>query len=452
MSFPSNFVWGTATASYQIEGAPYKQGAGRSVWDMFCMRPDTVYERANGDLACDHFNRYKQDVALMAELGIKAYRLSVSWPRVIPAGVGEINAPGLEFYDRLIDELIGAGITPYVTLFHWDFPYDLYCKGGWLNRDSADWMADYTRVIVDKLSDRVKHWMTLNEPQCFIILGHKLGVHAPGDKLGTAEVLRAGHHALLAHGKAVQTIRAYAKQPVKVGYAPVGGAFIPESDSPADVEAARASAFDETTPNLWANAWWMDPVYGGAYPAGALDAYAADAPPIKDGDMATIYQPMDFFGCNIYQAPIIKAGADGKPVMVRRPDGFARTSIGWPVTPECLYWAPKFFYERYNMPVYVTENGLSNNDWVSLDGKVHDPQRIDYLERHLLQLKRAIADNVEVAGYFHWSFMDNFEWAEGYKERFGLVHVDYATQARTPKDSAYRYREVIRSNGEIKSH
>jgi beta-glucosidase len=449
MNFPHDFVWGTATASYQIEGAPYKVGGGRSVWDMFCKRPGATHEGANGDIACDHYNLWPQDIALMAELGIKSYRFSISWPRVMPGGVGRVDQSGLDFYDRLVDGLVNAGITPFVTLFHWDFPYDLYCRGGWLNRDSADWMAEYTEVVVERLSDRVSHWMTLNEPQCFITLGHQVGNHAPGDKLAASEVLRAGHHALLAHGKSVQVLCASSKQNSKVGYAPVGVACMPASNRDEDIAAARSAMFDESIPNLWSNCWWMDPIFFGHYPSAALAAFGADAPPIVDGDLETISQPLDFFGCNIYSAQPVKAGVDGKPTTVPHKVGIGRNSMGWPVTPECLYWPPKFFFERYKKPVYITENGMCNNDWVASDGGVHDMQRIDYIDRHLAELARAIKDGADIRGYFHWSLMDNFEWAEGFKERFGLVYVDYPTQQRIPKDSAFRYREIIKSNGAV---
>ena len=237
MPFPSSFLWGVATASYQIEGSPYKVGGGRSVWDMFCERPGAISDGSNGDVACDHYNRYREDASLMKELGIPNYRLSISWPRVMPQGTGSVNPEGLAFYDRLLDELLANGVQPHITLFHWDLPYELYLKGGWLNRDSADWFADYAQIVVDKLSDRVSSWMTLNEPQCFIGLGHMAGIQAPGDKLNFKEVLLAGHHALLAHGKAVQVIRASSVQPTRVGWAPVGNPCIPESDSPADIDA-----------------------------------------------------------------------------------------------------------------------------------------------------------------------------------------------------------------------
>jgi beta-glucosidase len=447
MTFPEGFTWGVATASYQIEGAPYREGGGESVWDMFCRRPEVVHAGESGDVACDHHHRYAEDVALMAEIGVQSYRFSIAWPRVLPGGVGAVHAAGLDFYDRLVDALCAAGITPYVTLFHWDFPYALYLRGGWLNRDSAGWFADYTQVVVDRLSDRVRHWMTLNEPQCFIGLGLVSGMHAPGDQIGLREALLAGHHALLAHGRAVQVIRAGAKSAPDVGYAPVGVVKMPASHRPEDVEAARQAMFCVRERDVWNNSWWMDPVFSGSYPADGLLLYAGDAPEPQPGDMETIAQPLDFFGANIYNGRLVRAGEEGKPEEVPHPTGIGRTTYRWPVTPEALYWGPRFFWERYQKPVAITENGLANNDWVALDGKVHDPQRIDFLQRYLLAFRRAIQDGVTARGFFHWSLLDNFEWHEGYQLRFGLVYVDYLTQQRVPKDSAAWYREVIRTHG-----
>ena len=448
MPFPSNFQWGVSTASYQIEGAPYKVGGGRSVWDMFCERPGAINDRSNGDVACDHFNRYRDDVAMMKDLGVPNYRLSVAWPRILPDGVGKVSAEGLDFYDRLLDELASAGIQSHVTLFHWDLPYELYLKGGWLNRDSADWFADYAQIVVDKFSDRVASWMTLNEPQCFIGLGMHSGLHAPGDKLNIKEVLLAGHHALLAHGKAVQVIRARSTKPSRVGWAPVGAPKVPATESAADIDAAREATFSTPPNTVWSNTWWNDPVFFGEYPRQEVEAFGANAPEPRQGDMETIREPLDFFGANIYNAELVRADpATGKAVEVPHPLGIGRTIYHWTVSPEALYWGPKFFYERYGKPIVVTENGLGLSDWVALDGKVHDPQRIDFLSRYLASLERAIDEGVAVEGYFQWSLMDNFEWYEGYRFRFGLVHVDYQTQKRTPKDSAYWYKEVIARNG-----
>ena len=448
MGFPGGFVWGSATASYQIEGAADEDGKGPSVWDMMCRKGGTIWNGQSGAVACDHYHRYKEDVAHWKEIGLKGYRLSISWPRVIPAGVGAVNPKGLDFYDKLIDELLAANISPYLTLFHWDYPLELYYRGGWLNPDSPDWFADYTRVVVERLSDRVTHWMTLNEPQCFVGLGHRDGVHAPGDKLAFREILRMAHHVLLAHGKAVQTIRAHAKSEVKVGYAPVGTVKVPATEDPKDIEAARRSMFSITEPKgYWNNTWWMDPVILGRYPEDGLQAYAPDLPEMGEGDLETMCQPLDFFGVNIYQGQTVRAGPDGNAEPVDLPTGYAMTAFRWPVTPEALRWGPRFFHERYKLPIVITENGLANLDWVALDGKVHDPQRIDFTRRYLLQLEKAIEDGADVRGYFHWSIMDNFEWAEGYRQRFGLIHVDYDSQKRTLKDSAYWYKEVIASNG-----
>lgn len=451
MAFPHDFTWGVATAAYQIEDSALRAGGGASVWDMFCSREGAIDNGDTGWESCNHYDRYKQDVALMGQLGVNGYRMSLSWPRIMPDGTGKISEEGLGFYDRLVDELLDAGIAPWVTLFHWDYPSALYNRGGWLNPDSSHWFADYTQVVVDRLSDRVKNWMTLNEPQCFIGLGHLQGIHAPGEKMQLSQVLLAAHNALLAHGRAVQVIRASAKSPdTKIGYAPVGVCHVPATDDPADVDAARAKTFSVAAgDNLWNSTWWMDPVLKGEYPEDGLVAYGKDAPKPAPGDLETMNQPLDFFGANIYHATLVKAGADGgKPETAKFRTGLGRTAFMWPVVPECLYWGPKFFYERYGKPIVVTENGLANTDWVHLDGKVHDPARIDFLHRHLREFHRAQTEGgVEIMGYFQWSFMDNFEWAEGYKMRFGMVHVDYPTQTRTPKDSYYWYKDVIAANG-----
>ncbi len=445
--FPDNFAWGAATASYQIEGAWDASGKGESVWDMLCHQSGKIWERHTGDTACDHYHRFPEDVGLMAEVGLQAYRLSISWPRVLPAGTGPVNKTGLDFYDRLVDSLLAKRITPWVTLFHWDYPYDLFLRGGWLNPDSPKWFADYVRVVVERLSDRVKHWITLNEPQCFIGEGHLNGSHAPGLKLGFKEVLLAAHHVLMAHGMAVQVIRATAKQPAQVGWAPVGSGYYPATDSAADRTASWRAMESVYPGSVWNTVWWADPVILGSYPEEGLRVYGADAPKFTSADLATICQPLDFYGCNVYSNGKIQAGSDGNPLAAPHPPGYPHTLINWPVTPEALYWSPKFLFDRYKLPIVVTENGLSGMDWVSRDGRVHDAARIDFLGRYLLCLHQAIREGVDVRGYFQWSFLDNFEWAEGYKHRFGLVHVDFETQKRTLKDSALWYREVIQTNG-----
>ena len=448
MSFPKDFTWGAAASAYQIEGAASVEGRGPSIWDDFCRVPGNVWSNQTGDVACDHYHRMESDVLLMKQLGLRAYRFSISWPRVLPSGRGDINPKGLDFYSRLVDALLAANITPYPTLFHWDLPTALHRRGGWLNRASAEWFAEYTGVVVDRLSDRVRHWMTLNEPQVFIKYGYGDGINAPGFRLHLSEQILAAHHALLAHGMAVQTIRARSKQPAQIGWAPACVVKYPATNSPQDIAAARTATLGSAQRDLWNNSWFNDPVFRGEYPAHLLEMYGPDVPAFDAADMKTIHQPLDFLGVNIYEGQPVRAASNAagwEPV--ERPVGHALTAFRWPVEPESLYWGPRFMHERYGLPVYITENGLSSMDWPSMDGKVHDPQRIDFTRRYLLALRRACADGVDLRGYFHWSFMDNFEWAAGFRERFGLVYVDYTTQRRIPKDSALWFKGVIESNG-----
>lgn len=451
MPFPDSFIWGAAAASYQIEGSTQGiDGCADSVWDLCCRRPGFVKGGDTGFTACDHYRRYADDVALMRRIGLHAYRLSIMWPRILPEGTGPANHAGLAFYDRLIDALLAAGITPWITLFHWDYPAALFHRGGWLNADSPRWFEDYTALIVERYSDRVTHWFTLNEPACFIGLGHQSGIHAPGLKLGDREVCRAWHHAMLAHGRAVQVIRSTSRQPnPKVGFAPCFRTTIPATESAADIAAARDNMFTCRERNPFQATWNLDPCLHRAYPADGLETWGADAPVVHDGDLECIGQDLDFIGLNIYQSCLVKAGPDGCPVTVDYPHRHPRTSLGWPITPDALYWAARFLHERYRKPVLITENGCAMNDWIARDGAVHDQPRIDFLARYLSGLKRGIDEGIPVLGYFHWSIMDNFEWAEGYQPRFGLVHVDYATQRRTIKDSGLWYAEVIRTKGEI---
>ncbi len=447
MTFPSDFVWGAACASFQLEGGGEADGKGRSVWDMFSEWPGKVLNGDTGAVSTDHYNRYREDVALMGEIELQAYRFSISWPRVLPDGVGAVNQAGLDFYDRLVDELLENGVQPWVTLFHWDFPYSLFLRGGWLNRASSDWFAEYTATVVDRLSDRVHHWMPINEPQVFLGLGHSTGDHAPGLRLDTRESLLATHNVLLAHGKSVQAIRAGAKTPPVIGNVQVGVAFMPASDDPADVEAARTATMSATGDHYWTNTWFSDPMVLGHYPEDGIEALGKSMFDIPNGDMETIRQPLDFYGTNIYRGDTVQ-DKDGQPVPVKRVEGYPVTRMDWPVEPEALYWGPRFLFERYGLPIVITENGMASSDWVHLDGKVHDPQRIDFLNRYLLAFERAIKDGIEAAGYFQWSFIDNFEWVFGYQDRFGITFVDYETKERTLKDSAYWYRDVIKSNGQ----
>ena len=393
----------------------------------------------------------------MGHIGLKAYRMSISWPRVLPEGKGTVNQQGLDFYDRLIDELLSHNITPYITLFHWDYPYELYKIGGWLCQESSDWFADYARIIVEKLSDRVENWITLNEPQAFALVGHKDGLHAPAVKYDQAQMYQLIHNVLLAHGKSVQAIRQASKLESQIGYAPVGVAHIPASESPEDVEAARQNMFSIKPDGLWSNAIWMDPIFLGKYSDEYLEMTGIHRPIIKEGDMKIISQPLDFLGANIYNGMHAEVQKDrpefdlftAAPFLGGCNKSVGTTGMDWPITPEAIYWGPKFFHERYGKPIFITENGLANMDWPSLDGKIHDPQRIDFLTRYLHQLKKAKSHGVDIRGYFHWSLTDNFEWLHGYSKRFGMIYVDYNTQQRTMKDSAYWYQGVIESNGAL---
>lgn len=450
MGFRKNFVWGAATSAYQIEGGAGEDGKGLDIWDVYCKEPGKVYEGHSGDIACDHYHRYKEDVRIMKEMGLKAYRFSINWSRILPEGTGKVNEKGIDFYNRLIDELLDAGIEPYITLYHWELPYEIYKRGGWMNREIVEWFGQYAALVAERFSDRVTHFFTLNEPQCFVGLGFLSGDHAPGLKAPLRDTFTMAHHALMAHGRAVQQLRAHAKQPIEVGYAPTCGMTYPETDKKEDIEAARKSLFamPDVSNWSWNVAWWSDPVLLGTYPEEGLKLYEPWLPEIKDSDMKLISQPIDMYGQNIYNGRCVRMGKNGEPETVKRYEGFPKTANNWPVTPEALYWGPKFLYERYKKPIYITENGISCHDRVSLDGKVHDPSRIDFLERYLAALKSAASDGVDIRGYFQWSLMDNFEWNFGYSERFGLIYIDYQTQERIWKDSAYWYRDFIRKNGE----
>ena len=369
MGMPDGFVWGVASASYQVEGAAREGGRSPSVWDEFSRTPGKVFGGHTGDVACDSYHRIEDDVGLIAGLGATGYRLSVAWPRVMPGGTGAVNEEGLSYYDRLVDALLARGVDPWVTLFHWDMPACLQHRDGWLNPESPKWFSEYTAAVVDRLSDRVTHWFTLNEPQIFLGLGHNEGTHAPGLKLPRKQVLLATHHALLAHGHSAQVIRARAKKPSQIGCAPVGNLKSPASDAPADVEAARAATFRVPEKGWTFNyTWYCDPMLRGSYPEDGLALFGDDAPRATDADMATIHQPLDFFGVNIYSSDVVRAGADGSPEPVERGPGFPMTMFRWPVQPDALYWGPRFLQERYKLPVVITENGLASMDWVHADG------------------------------------------------------------------------------------
>ncbi|MFW6238423.1 MAG: GH1 family beta-glucosidase [Halanaerobiales bacterium] len=442
--FPEDFVWGAAAASYQIEGAVNEDGKGLSVWDKFCQRGGSIENGDTGEVTCNHYHHFREDVELMSEIGLEAYRFSICWPRVLPVGRGKINEQGLDFYDRLVDELLEHGIEPYITLFHWDYPYELYRRGGWLNPDSPEWFGEYTQVIIERLSDRVDNWITLNEPQVYTLLGHKEGTHAPGLKLGMDEILEVAHNSLLAHGRATEVIRDAAGEN-RIGIAPCMTAPVPSEKLAAKEGLLAEEVF--AVNSLWDVSWWLDPIIFGEYPASGQEKYKEIMPVVEAEDMDLISGSLDFLGVNIYFGPVLELNERGQVVLGEHKPGITRTAFDWPVTPESLYWGPKLLYNRYDLPVVVTENGMSNTDCVSLDGEVHDPQRINYLRRYLREYRRATGDGVEIEGYFQWSIMDNFEWSEGFKERFGLIYVDYETGERIIKDSGYWYREVIENNG-----
>lgn len=446
-TFPEKFVWGAATAAYQIEGAASDDGRGPSTWDVFCKRPGAVFEGHSGDVACDHYHRYRDDVGLMRELGLHAYRFSVSWSRVLPEGRGKPNEAGLAFYDRLVDTLLEAGIQPFCTLFHWDLPQALQLRGGFLNRDMADWFSDYASLLGTRLGDRIKLWVTQNEPQCYIGFGLGNGTHAPGLKLDFCDSLVAAHNSMRAHGKAVAALRSTVHTP-RVGYVLATKLGRPATGSRADLDGARAATFAVRDRTHWNNAWWTDPVVLGNYPEEGLELFGSEMPAFPDSDWNDLKQPIDFLGLNIYRAETYRAHAETEFELLPVPPGYPRSGVDWqPITPDAMYYGPLFFHERYKLPLWITENGLSTRDQVFLDGKVHDPQRIDYLHRTLLELRRSMRGGVRVDGYLAWSLLDNFEWADGYKQRFGMVYVDYTNQRRIPKDSFHWYKQVIASRG-----
>lgn len=447
--FREDFAWGVASSAYQIEGRDKEDGCGKNIWDTFT-EEGRVYENQNAYVSCDEIHRYKEDFALMRLLGIRAYRFSLSWARILPEGTGRVNEKAIALYRDMILEMKKNGITPYITLYHWEFPQALQDKGGWLNEDVIGWFGEYAKVVAENFSDLCEYFFTLNEPQCFVGLGHLSGVHAPGKKMEIKETFQIAHNALRAHGQAVINLRKYAKQEIKIGYAPTCGVAYPATDSKEDIEAAKKVYFGFYNPIdnwTWNVAWFSDPVFLGSYPKEGLEKYKEYLPTITKEDMELIHQPIDFMGQNIYNGYPVRAGADGEPEFASREPGFAKTAANWPVTPEAFYWGVRFLSERYHLPLYITENGMSCHDNVSRDGRVHDPNRIQFLDEYLSALCRANDDGADVRGYFLWTFLDNFEWDKGYNERFGIVYVDFATQKRIVKDSAYWYQKVIESNG-----
>ena len=442
-SFPQGFLWGSATASYQVEGAVHEDGRGPSIWDTFSHTPGKTNNGDTGDVADDHYHLYKEDVALMKNLGLKTYRFSVAWPRVFPQGTGTPNPKGLDFYNRMLDELLAAGIQPYCTLYHWDLPQALEDKGGWQSRDTSEAFAHYAGYVAEHLSDRVHHFMTMNEIRSFVDIGYKDGKHAPGLKLSPAGVNQVRHHAILAHGLGVQAIRAHAKSGTKVGLAENATATVPIIETPEHI-AAAAKAYRET------NAGYLTAIMEGRYTDAYLAHHGAAAPKFTAADMRAIGSPVDFVGLNLYTPSYIRA--DDSPAgfaEIPEPKSFPHMMSNWlRVGPEALYWSPKLAAQLWNLKeIYITENGASSTDVLTPDGHIYDSDRVMYLRNYLTQLHRAVSEGVPVRGYFCWSLMDNYEWADGYAYRFGIHYVDFKTQKRTPKMSAHFYKEVITRNG-----
>jgi beta-glucosidase len=441
--FPKGFLWGTATASYQVEGAVAEDGRAPSVWDAFSHAPGKVVNDATGDVADDHYHRYKEDVQLMKALGVRAYRFSIAWPRVFPRGSGQPNPKGLDFYNRLVDELLANGIQPFATLYHWDLPQALQDRvGGWESRDTSSAFAAYAGYVAGKLTDRVKHIFTINEFGAFVELGYHNGIHAPGLNLPPRRFNQTRHHAVLGHGLAVEAIRASAKPGTRVGLAENMTICAPVIETPAHVEAAVRATRE-------LNAQYMTVIQEGKYTQAYLADAGADAPTFSPDDLKTISRPLDFVGVNIYTPVYVRA--DESPAgyaVVPHPPSFPHMPSPWLfVGPEALYWGPRHLAKIWNVKeIYITENGCSSSDVPAADGRVYDTDRVMYLRNYLTHLQRATSEGIGVRGYFLWSLLDNFEWADGYTNRFGLHFVDYATQKRTPKLSASYYREVIARN------
>ena len=436
-AFPSTFVWGTATAAYQVEGAATEDGRGESIWDRFSATPGNVANGDTGAIACDTYHRYAEDIRLMRTLGIGAFRLSVAWPRILPEGRGPVNRAGLDFYDRLVDDLLANGLDPYVTLYHWDLPQALEENGGWPVRDTVDAFTEYTEVVVARLGDRVRHWITQNEPWVISWLGYGLGVHAPG-RTSDSDALAAGHHILLAHGRAAEVLRREAPDS-EVGIAVDLVPMYPFSDTEADIEAAHRE-------DGFRNRWFLDAVLGRGYPEDMLERYAEILPPIADGDLETIAAPLDFLGINYYTRNVVRAGVGEVAT-----EGAEHTDMGWEVYPDGLRDLLVRLHAEYELPdLYITENGAAFPDSRN-NGTVPDPRRIAYLGGHLDAVASAIADGVPVRGYFLWSLLDNFEWAFGYSRRFGIVYVDFETLERVPKDSFAWYRDFIAAQAGVQT-
>ncbi|VGO12606.1 Beta-glucosidase A [Pontiella desulfatans] len=434
IQFPERFTWGAATAAYQVEGAAFEDGKGKSIWDVFSHVPGNIEDDATGDVACDQYHRYPEDIKLMQELNLQVYRFSVSWPRIYPEGTGVVNSKGLDHYDRLVDALLDAGIDPWITLYHWDLPQALHERGGWPNRDIADWFTDYALTMAERLGDRVKHWMTMNEAWVCSYFGYRDGNMAPGIK-DHKQALAASYHFNLAHGRAYNAMKAMNPN-LKVGITHATQQHRPLDGKPESLALAEF---------LWQenNGVFMEPIFSGSYPEAIIDRYPESIPVITDADLIEMNN-YDFVGLQYYCDNLIR---DGKLVAEKLPE-FEYTEMGWPVTPDGFYNNIMEYVRRYKpKELAITENGMALDDEVDAEGRVRDVRRQKYIKAHLESVHRAIQDGAPLTGYFAWSFMDNYEWACGYRPRFGLIHTDYATQTRTIKDSGRMFAEIIRNTG-----
>jgi len=442
-SFPPDFLWGAATAAYQIEGAVQEDGRGKSIWDYFSALPGKTYRGETGEVAADHYHRMQEDVALMAQMGLKSYRFSIAWPRIQPTGTGSVNTAGLDFYDRLVDTLLAHDITPLATLYHWDLPLPLHERGGWTNRDTASAFADYAEIAARHLGDRVEHWLTHNEPWCTAFLGYGIGIHAPGIQ-DTQAAVNVAHHVMVSHGLALPRIRACTKPTTQLGIAinlyPVYGV----DDHPDTLHAVKMM-------NDFKNGWFLDPIFKGQYPERLFENFQVSPPPILPGDMELISSPIDFLGINYYTRTLVRSYASGAPGCISDlqevtsvPDSLY-TAMNWEIYPQGLEDILRWVHTEYAPPaIMVTENGAAFDDqWNPDDKHIHDAQRVAYLREHIRAIERASISGAPMRGYFAWSLLDNYEWAEGYSKRFGLVYVDYPTQQRIVKDSGNWYAKFI---------
>jgi len=440
LKYPKGFLWGCATAAYQIEGGAQADGRGPSLWDVFSHTPGKTYHGDTGDVADDSYHLYKEDVQLLKALGVNTYRMSVSWSRVFPTGTGEVNPKGMDYYNRVVDELLKNGITPYITLFHWDTPAGL--EGGWQNRDTTKAFADYAGYVAKHLGDRVHNFMTTNELTCFTDLGYREGRFAPGLKLPDADCNQVRHHAILAHGLGVQAIRANTPAGTQVGLAENAVVFVPVIETQQHIEAARKAT-------RLGNAPFLTTIMEGKYPEEYLQGEGANAPKVEDGDLKAIGSPLDFVGLNIYTPTYVRAADNAEGFVVEKdPASYPRMASSWlKLGPECIYWGVRNVCDVWKpKAIYITENGTSSDDVMAADGRVDDVDRVMYLRNHLTQLHRAVTEEYPVKGYFLWSLMDNFEWADGYSKRFGIHYVDFQTLKRTPKLSAEWYKTAIAQN------